>query len=562
MTNGSIKARQLLTKLAQASQDAAQGTLADYGVVSSVTGDLVAVRLISDTTDGAQLFARTAGPVLAIGDPVVMLPMSGGGYVASKIGGQLTQAEVSGLVAALAAKQPLAANLTSFAGLSGAANKFPIFTAPNVTGLADVSAAALTVLDDASVSAMRATLGLAIGANVQAWSALLDALDALATAGFLVKTGASAFGRRTLTGTTNQIAVSNGSGSAGDPVFSLASPLTTPGSVQVTGGLTANDLTSLNTLSVLGNTTIDGTLQMSNDVTILTGHDAIFKDAGAATTFVIEGGSGVAYFGTISTSTPSLRAGSGTPEGNVSAAKGSVYLQTNGDSGIMLWFKAGNTASTGGWVNASGFVRKFWLSGVHADASAATLSVVGMPAWTPSGTASLNVTSEGSFIQYLTGSVSGNEAGLTAPASYRRDWGIEFNAHVRTNAISSIRLWVGLSDGNPSASNAPVNNFAMFRFSTGAGASGPDTNWHCRCGDGAVSSGADSGVAVAATTDYFLRMVLNSGAARFYINDVFVSELTANLPTATTILAPWVKATTLTSAGRAIMLGYVNIASQ
>ena len=54
----------------------------------------------------------------------------------------------------------------------------------------------------------------------------LTALGALdATAGYLVQTGAATFARRTLTGTSNQIAVTNGDGTVGNPVFSIPSLL-------------------------------------------------------------------------------------------------------------------------------------------------------------------------------------------------------------------------------------------------------------------------------------------------------------------------------------------------
>jgi hypothetical protein len=50
----------------------------------------------------------------------------------------------------------------------------------------------------------------------------LASLDA--TAGYLVKTGANTHTRRTLTGTSQEISVTNGDGTTGNPVFSLAAP--------------------------------------------------------------------------------------------------------------------------------------------------------------------------------------------------------------------------------------------------------------------------------------------------------------------------------------------------
>ena len=79
----------------------------------------------------------------------------------------------------------------------------------------------------------RTNLGLIIGTNVQAWDADLDAVAALdATAGYLVKTGAAAYARRTLTGTANQVAVTNGDGTAGNPVLSTPQDIHTAATPQ------------------------------------------------------------------------------------------------------------------------------------------------------------------------------------------------------------------------------------------------------------------------------------------------------------------------------------------
>lgn len=75
--------------------------------------------------------------------------------------------------------QPLDTELSAFAGLASAADKLPYFNAVGTMALADFTGAARTLLDDTTVGAMRTTLGLAIGTDVQAFNSLLSLLSAL-----------------------------------------------------------------------------------------------------------------------------------------------------------------------------------------------------------------------------------------------------------------------------------------------------------------------------------------------------------------------------------------------
>jgi hypothetical protein len=66
------------------------------------------------------------------------------------------------------------AGLTSIAGLTTAADKMIYTTALDVYTTTDLTAFARTILDDADASAVRSTLGLVIGTNVQAYDADLS----------------------------------------------------------------------------------------------------------------------------------------------------------------------------------------------------------------------------------------------------------------------------------------------------------------------------------------------------------------------------------------------------
>jgi hypothetical protein len=114
-----------------------------------------------------------------------------------------------------------------------------IFTLTNPSAISFVKIAADNTVSTRTPLQVQTDLSLVPGTNVEAWDADLDTIAAFSSTGLAARTGSGTWAQRTVTGTANEITVTNGDGVSGNPTLSLPSALTFSGKT-ITGGTFAS----------------------------------------------------------------------------------------------------------------------------------------------------------------------------------------------------------------------------------------------------------------------------------------------------------------------------------
>ncbi len=119
---------------------------------------------------------------------------------------------------------------------------------------------------------------------------------------------------------------------------------------------------------------------------------------------------------------------------------------------------------------------------------------------------------------------------------------------IRTGpVISNLRFWGGFCSADISSSDNPAENFIAFRYSTSAS----DTTFKCCTKNGTTLTTIDSGITVAANTEYNFCIDIGNGTdCLFYINDTLTATMSSNLPSSSLFLGTILKITNLTASSR------------
>ena len=302
------------------------------------------------------------------------------------------------------------------------------------------------------------------------FDAEVNGIADLASNGIVAKTGAGTFAGRTITGTTNQVTVTNGDGVSGNPT--LAFPL--PG---VKIGQTNKDF----------EVAISGASAVGTEVKGFEGQVAdlsVWKDYYDSTQFSIKADGAVEMRPTFQDWYQMY----GDPSGNTQ----SYFFMSSSGSGASF------TRPATGIANG-------WLSGWKL---------------------STGTTTTGFAYSYF-GSGSGY-APITFTSSKRFNTGTKVRLEDLSNGTETYEYFFGFGDDANGTANIVDGAYFRYKHFDSSG------QWvACTKSNSTLTEDA-LGVTVAADTDYELEVSVYNGQAKFYINKVLYTTISTNIPSGTT----------------------------
>lgn len=123
--------------------------------------------------------------------------------------------------------------------------------------------------------------------------------------------------------------------------------------------------------------------------------------------------------------------------------------------------------------------------------------------------------------------------------------------------ITSLILWVGAFRDAPGEPEFIATEMAAFRYAT---ATDGTAFWRTvTCDSAGVTETTVTTAAIAASTEYVLRIAMAAASITFYVNGTSVATHATNIPTSTTLLAAGLHLIPLADSSRSVSFGYFRV---